>query len=290
MPESSSGAPKLGFIGFGEAGSNIAAGLLEQGVDDITAYALDYRSVPGVTECPDAKTALAGRDIVISAVTASVDFEVAEAAAPHLSAGQIYIDINSVSPGTKKKVANVINGTGARFVEAAVMGAIPGPRHTVSMLLCGDAANEVIETMSPFGMNMKNLGVEYGRAAATKMFRSVMIKGFEALLQECVLGANKYGAAEEVLESVGQSYPGVDWVKLAHHMLGRTAVHGTRRADEMDEVAATLSELGIEPMMSAAAAKRIRWAADHGLKERFGTKEPESFYDVLAIISPNEKA
>lgn len=276
--------PKLGFIGFGEAGSNIAAGLLEQGLDDITAYALECRKVDGVTECEDAAGAIAGRDIVISAVTANVALEVAETAAPLLRAGQIYIDVNSVSPGTKRKIADVINGVGARFVECSIMGAVPKPRHTVPMLLCGEAAGDVIAALSPFGMNMTDLGPEYGRAAATKMFRSVMIKGLEALLQECVLGASKYGAAEQVLESVGEGYPGVDWVELAHHMLGRTAVHGTRRAAEMDEVAATLSELGIEPMMAASAAKRIRWAADHGLKEKFGADGPKSFYEVLDVI------
>ena len=67
-------------------------------------------------------------------------------------------------------------------------------------------------------------------------------------------------------------------------MLDRTALHGKRRADEMDEVAATLSELGIEPIMASAASKRIRWAADHGLKEKFAAKPPKSFYEVLAII------
>ena len=105
--------------------------------------------------------------------------------------------------------------------------------------MCGEAAPDVITALEPFGMNLTDLGPEYGRAAATKMFRSVMIKGLEALLQECVLGASKYGAAEQVLESVGEGYPGVDWVELANHMLGRTAVHGMRRAAEMDEVAAT---------------------------------------------------
>ncbi len=276
--------PKLGFIGFGEAGSNLAAGLLEQGLTDITAYALECRKVDGVTEHADAASAIAGRDIVISAVTANVALEVAEMCAPLLSPGQIYIDVNSVSPGTKKKIADGINATGARFVEVSIMGAVPGPRHTVPILMCGAAAPDVIAALSPYGMNLTDLGPDYGRAAATKMFRSVMIKGLEALLQECVLGASKYGAAEQVLESVGEGYPGIDWVELAHHMLGRTAVHGTRRAAEMDEVAATLAELGIEPMMASAAAKRIRWAADHGLKEKFGTKGPESFHEVLEII------
>jgi len=275
---------KLGFIGFGEAGSNIAAGLIEEGLTGITAYALECRHVDGVTEHKDAAGAIAGRDIVISAVTANVALEVAEMCAPLLKPGQIYIDVNSVSPGTKKKIADVINKTGARFVEVSIMGAVPKPRHTVPILMCGEAAPDVIEALAPFGMNLTDLGPEYGRAAATKMFRSVMIKGLEALLQECVLGASKYGAAEQVLESVGEGYPGVDWVELAHHMLGRTAVHGMRRAAEMDEVAATLQELGIEPMMAAAAAKRIRWAASQGLKDKFGVEGPKTFHEVVEVI------
>ncbi|NQU62282.1 MAG: DUF1932 domain-containing protein, partial [Rhodospirillales bacterium] len=73
------------------------------------------------------------------------------------------------------------------------------------------------------------------------------------------------------------------------HLIGRTAIHGERRAHEMEEVAETLKALGIEPMMSAAAAKRLHWAVDQGLKEKFGDTAPESFHEVLAVIGKTDE-
>ncbi len=59
------------------------------------------------------------------------------------------------------------------------------------MLLCGEAASEVIERLGPFGMDLEDFGPEIGRASAAKMFRSVISKGLEALLLKCALGAGR---------------------------------------------------------------------------------------------------
>lgn len=275
---------KLAFIGFGEAASHFAIGLIESGLTDIAAYSHASRHVDGVTFCDDVGATIKGRDLVISAVTAGAALNVAEEISKHVNESQIVMDVNSVSPGTKRDIATMINGVGGRFVEAAIMGSLPKYGHKVPMLVGGPEAPEVVEMLAPYGMDLTDLGPAYGRAAATKMFRSIMVKGLEALLQECVLGADKYGAADQVLASVGDGYPGIDWAKLADNLIGRTAIHGARRADEMDQVANTLRELGIDPFMASAAAKRIRWATDQGLKDTFGDKAPESFHDVLSAL------
>ncbi len=276
--------PKLAFIGFGEAASHFAKGLIENGLTDITAYSHASRHVDDVTFCDDVETTINNRNIIISAVTAGAALSVAEDIAKHVCGTQIVIDVNSVSPGTKRDIATKINDAGGRFVEAAIMGSLPKYGHKVPVLLGGPAAPDVMEILTPYGMDLTDLGPEYGRAAATKMFRSIMVKGLEALLQECVLGADKYDAADQVLASVGDGYPGIDWAKLADDLIGRTAVHGARRADEMDQVADTLRELDIDPFMASAAAKRIRWAADQSLKDTFGDKTPKSFHDVLSAL------
>jgi hypothetical protein len=53
----------------------------------------------------------------------------------------------------------------------------------------------------------------------------------------------------------------------------------------MEEVAATLRELGIEPMMAEATVRRMDWAADLGLKERFNGAFPKSYKEVLEAIA-----
>lgn len=63
---------------------------------------------------------------------------------------------------------------------------------------------------------------------------------------------------DEVAASLKNNYPGLDWSKIIPYNLERMARHGERRAAEMEEVAETLRELGVEPLMSNAAVKRQR--------------------------------
>jgi hypothetical protein len=44
-------------------------------------------------------------------------------------------------------------------------------------------------------------------------------------------------------------------------MISRSLLHGQRRAEEMREVAQTVTEAGLTPHMSAACAERQDWAA-----------------------------
>lgn len=277
--------PRIGFIGFGEAAASIAQGLLGEGAGDIAAFDVRPRpAVEGVRMADSLADLVAGSGVVFAAVTSAVALDVAREAAPHLTADHLYVDINSVSPETKIAIGEAVTAAGARYVEAAVMAAVPPYGHKVPMLLSGEAAPALIEIMAPFGMAMEDFGPGLGRAAAVKMFRSVLVKGLEALLQECVLAAERYGVAERVLDSVADGYPGMDWNWLASYLIGRTALHGERRAHEMEEAVATLERLGIDPWMSEAAVRRLRWAAGFGLKETFGEAPPESFHAVVEAI------
>ena len=284
----------LGFVGFGEAASHIAKGLRGEGVTRISAYdikidkKLETRARDtgvSLVESPGALCAAA--DVIISAVTADQAVPAAEQNAPDLTAKHLYCDLNSISPKAKQRVASIASTNGARFVEIAVMGPIPPYLHKAPLLLGGAAAPEFQAIFEPLGMRMEIVSTDQiGRAAAVKMFRSIVYKGLEALLFECVLGAGHYGAEQRVFASLAESIPGVDWKKLADYMVGRVVVHGERRAREMDEVAKTLEELGIEPLMASATARRFDWAAGLGLKEKFSGEFPKTYEEVLAAIEP----
>jgi 3-hydroxyisobutyrate dehydrogenase-like beta-hydroxyacid dehydrogenase len=285
----------IGFIGMGEAAGAIAEGLATAGAPSIAAFdaaladpvrgkAIRARAEKGrVTLAPSLAELVHGSEIVIASVTASVALDVAKAAAPHLRAGQLYMDTNSASPDTKRAIGAVIEEAGGRFVEAAVMQAVPPSKHKVPMLLCGAAAPDVIARLAPYGMVMEYLGPELGQASATKMFRSIILKGLEALFLESVMAASRYGVADKVMASIEEGYPGISWKGLATYLIGRTAIHGERRAHEMDEVGETLAAMGLEPIMSEAAARRIRQASA-GLPERFAGKAPDTYDAVMAAI------
>jgi 3-hydroxyisobutyrate dehydrogenase len=265
-------ATSFTFIGFGEAAQHISRGLKAAGAGPMQTYdilldkpgdageRLRRRATEiGVACRPSHAEAVKGSDIVLSAVTASSSSDAARAAAAGMKAGQFYMDINSTSPAVKRLNAEAMAPTGARFVEAAVMESVPPHGHKVPILLAGTAARELVDLLRPLGMRIEAVGDRIGQASSIKMFRSVIIKGMEALMLESLYAASEMGVTERVLESLAGTYPGMDWPKAVDYLVGRTAQHGTRRVAEMREVARTLRDMGHESLMAEATANRIEW-------------------------------
>jgi 3-hydroxyisobutyrate dehydrogenase-like beta-hydroxyacid dehydrogenase len=288
----------IGFVGFGEAGFTIANGLRSAGADEIVAFdinrhdssrgpLIEQRAGESRTRLVDSSSELARESrIIFSTVTSSAALDAARQTVPFLGAQHVYADLNSVSPALKQQIAEVIGDSGARFVEVAVMAPVGPYGHRVPMLLGGPAASAFAEQMAPFGMRLEVLdGAAIGSAAAVKMCRSIIVKGLEALMCECVLGAGTYGADEYVFQSLNESFPGVDWKKLADYMVGRLVIHGERRAREMEEVAETLRAIDIDPIMAEATARRQQWAADLQLNARFGPEGPRTYREVLDVLT-----
>ena len=264
---------RIALIGFGEVGQTLGADLLAAGASvaafDIlfapagSAPSLALSKIP-VRAAKSAADAVKDAELVIAAVTAASDLDAAKAAAPHLKRGCFYLDVNSVSPGMKQSCAAIIEAAGGRYVEAAVMTPIAPKRVASPMLLGGPHAAAFIEGAAPLGFTgAKTFSPIVGQASATKMCRSVIIKGMEALLSESMLTARHYGIEKPVLDSLSDLLPVGDWEKLARYFISRTVEHGTRRAEEMRESAKTVAEAGITPLMALATAEREDWAAGH---------------------------
>jgi 3-hydroxyisobutyrate dehydrogenase-like beta-hydroxyacid dehydrogenase len=288
----------IGFLGFGEAAPAIAEGLCEAGAPPFHAYDIaqpedPQRFVPraarsGTLMLPT-PAALADRcDTILSLVTCTEAAAAARAIAPHLGAHHIYVDMNSASPEVKREVAEIIEAGDARFVEAAIMSAVPPERHRVPVLVCGKAAAELAAALVPLGMNLEVLGEDIGAASATKMFRSIMIKGLQALFIECVFAARHFGVEKRVLDTITASYPGIDWNAFADYFIGRSALHAGRQSHEMEEASRTLESLGETPLMARAAAKRLELFGELGLKDIFGDAEPSGYEEVLRHLEKRQ--
>src|SRR5262245_62932745 len=126
--------------------------------------------------------------MLFSTVTSSSALEAATAIAPFLESRHLYADLNSVSPACKQTIDRVVAESGARFVEVAVMAPVLPYGHRVPMLAGGPSAQLFAQRMTPFGMRCEVLPAAVGTAAAVKMCRSIVVKGLEALMGECVLG------------------------------------------------------------------------------------------------------
>lgn len=263
---------RVALVGLGEVGRILAEDLrgFELSTWDIAfdrpdSTASRNAAELGITVAASAADAAGGKGgagLVISAVTAANCVDAAVAVAAGIRGGAWYFDLNSSSPGHKTEAARVIDGAGGRYVEAALMSPI-GPRRSASpFLLGGPHAADFAAVAEAWGLSGVSVASDtVGRAAATKLCRSVLTKGLEALFTESLLAARSYGVEREVLASLSDLLPPADWEAIAGYFVSRSLQHGRRRAEEMTEAAATVAEAGVEPLMSTATAARQAWAA-----------------------------
>jgi len=218
-----------------------------------------------------------GADLVVSAVTASQAVPVAQACAPAIARGAYFLDFNSASPGAKIRAAQLIEAAGGRYVEGAVMTSVPPYRIRVPLLLGGPHAAGLEPALRALGFDAKVGDERLGVASATKMCRSVMIKGLEAMVIESFTTARAYGVEDRVLASLQETFPGIDWEKQAAYFFQRVIEHGRRRAEEVREVAQTVREAGLEPWSAAGTAERQAWVADLADAGLFGARGTPGF-------------
>lgn len=276
---------RIGLIGYGEVGRIFTAGLQPAsawtGAWDLKFAdparrdePLAHAAAAGVTACDSAAALCAQATLLISAVTASNTLAVAESVAPHIRPGSVFLDLNSASPGTKQKAAALIDAAGGHYVEAGVMTSVPPYGIRVPMLLGGAHATRLQPVLAALGMDAQVASERLGIASATKMCRSVMIKGLEALVIESYATARHYGVEDAMVATLQETFPGIDWTKQGAYFFSRVAQHGQRRAEEMREAANTVREAGFEPFMASAIALKHDWMAAQARAGHFAELGP----------------
>jgi 3-hydroxyisobutyrate dehydrogenase len=286
--------PAICLIGLGEAGSIFARAMAERSQvrghdcawqDEAFRNRTAWAREAGIAIAASAAEAAAGAKLVISLVTAAASLDAAREAGGYLKPGQIFIDFNSVSPGTKRTSAACVENAGASYVDGAIMAPVPPHGLGVPILLAGPRAKAAAELLACFPMKLEIVSEQVGVASATKMCRSVIIEGIEALCTEAFLSARAHGVEDRVLASLRDTFPGTDWNRYAAYQIGRSLVHGRRRAAEMREVARTVAEAGLEPSMARATARRQDWAADlSDANPELKTRSDEDWLRTLDII------
>lgn len=278
----------IGLVGYGEVNRILAEDLRARGVDTILAYDTKFGTVEdepllahaakcGVRPMTGHAFLAQAADLVISAVTADQTVAVAVSMAPTFKPGAFFLDFNSASPGAKIQAGGIIDAAGGRYVEGAVMASVPPYRIRVPLLLGGPAAAELAPRLNQLGFDAKLASEKLGVASATKMCRSVMIKGLEAMVIESLTAARAYGVEDAVVASLYETFPGIDWEKQGAYFFQRVIEHGRRRSDEMREVAETVREIGLTPWSAQGTAERQAWIADLADEGLFGKKGGTEF-------------
>lgn len=293
---------RIGLIGYGEVG-RILAEDLRQLTMHVTAYDLkldgdhagamhEHARTHGVKLAASHAGLAAVSDLVISAVTASQAVPVARACTGSVKPGAFFLDCNSASPRAKITAAGLIDAAGGRYVEGAVMTSIPPHRIRVPLLLGGPNAAALEPALKVMGFEARVASEKLGVASATKMCRSVMIKGLEAMVIESFTAARAYGVEDQVLASLAETFPGINWEQQGSYFFQRAIQHGRRRAEELREVAETVRDAGLIPWSASGTAERQDWVADLAEGGLFGDKSAKrsdwrvAADRILSVVKP----
>jgi 3-hydroxyisobutyrate dehydrogenase-like beta-hydroxyacid dehydrogenase len=279
----------VSLIGYGEVGRILAEDLRAQGVA-VCAYdrklqAGEAQALPlrehasrhGIALAHSHADAARGAELIVSAVTASQAVSVAQACEAGIERGAFFLDFNSASPGAKIRAARVVNDAGGRYVEGAVMTTVPPYRIKVPLLLGGPDARALEPLLQALGFAPQVASEKLGVASATKMCRSIMIKGLEAMIIESFTTARHYGVEDAVIASLYETFPGIDWEKQGAYLFQRAIEHGRRRSEEVREVAETVREAGLQPYSASGNAERQAHIADLGDAGVFGERGTAAF-------------
>jgi 3-hydroxyisobutyrate dehydrogenase-like beta-hydroxyacid dehydrogenase len=250
--EEQESAGRVALLGLGEAGSRLAADLVEAGVE-VRGYDPDpAREAPGITRAPDPAAAADGCDAVLSVNTAKAAVEAAEATLASLR-GAVYADANTTSPELKRELAELVAGAGAPFVDVALLGPILKRGLRAPVLASGVGAHAFASLFRPLGMPVEVISEEAGDAAALKLVRSVFMKGVAAAVVESMQAAEAVGQEKWLAHEI-EALIGRDYLERA---LTGSRKHAARRVDEMEAACELLQELGVEPRVAAASAAQL---------------------------------
>ncbi len=282
---------RLGLVGYGEIGSTLGRGLRSEGLASVVAYdryAFDgpYSGLiqrraqeAGVPLVQDHAALAAQADLILGVTPGAASLDSAAMLAAVLTPAHCFVDVASATPGIKRAVVEHVRPTGVLAGDASIVGT-PADGHGLPILASGPAAERMRDALVPWGMRIEVVGPDVGTASGIKILRSVVMKGMEALLVECLLAARQLGIEQPILRSLDKTFAR-PFPEVANALLTTGAIHAQRRSEEVATSADALAEAGLHDTVAAAAAARLRWVADMRLKEHFGGTVPDRYDQVL---------
>lgn len=142
------GVAKVGFIGLGLMGSQMAGHMARKGskmfVFDVSEVAA--KSIPGATVCKSPQEAAADADIVVTMLPdGNIVKKVVlddDGIAKGIKKNALMIDCSTIEPTTAKELHEIAKEKGFRFIDCPVSGGVTGASAgTLTYMIGGDPAN-----------------------------------------------------------------------------------------------------------------------------------------------------
>lgn len=244
-------------IGLGEVGGKYAMALLEAG-HTVTAFDPGPVDTPtGVVRADSAADAVTDAGIVLVVTAAKASRPVAESCVAALTPGACYADFTSSSPTSMAEISQLIEERGAAFCDVAILGPVAWYGAKTPLMIAGRGAARLAEIAEEFGAPAEIVDGPPGSAMAHKLLRSVVMKGFAAVVDEAVTAGSAAGYEDWIRDQIAAQLAG-DGHAVVDRLLSGSRTHAARRSQEMHETAGYLAELGVPADMSVAAEMTLR--------------------------------
>ena len=226
----------------------------------------------GITDVPSIKELVVQADVLMS-VTVSEAVpglcqEISEAVKA-TGTDLLFVECNAIAPELSREMESVLKSGGARYVDASIIGGPPRNGSSPRLYASGDNVAELLQ-LRDFGLDVRDLGDQLGRASGIKMCYAAMTKGTTALHAELLIAAEKLGLTKEVMAEFSNTQPAV--VERMEGWMPGMPAKSRRWVSEMEEIEKTFSDLGLTPNIFKGVADMYRMIGETSL----GDENPES--------------
>jgi 3-hydroxyisobutyrate dehydrogenase-like beta-hydroxyacid dehydrogenase len=284
----------VGLLSPGDMGHSVGGVLRHAGARVITC--LDGRTSRsamlaekvGIETVDSYEKLVREADIFLSIVPPARAGEVAERVANAIrTTGKdlVYVDCNAISPGTVRKVSEIVEGASGRFVDGGIIGAPPKPGSTGTRIYASGAHAGEFGQLRDYGLDIRVIGDQIGQASGVKMCYAALTKGLTALSTELMVAAEALGLSEPLRAEMEISQSTL--LGIMKKGVPGMPPKAYRWVGEMEEIARTFEEVGLTPLIHQGAAEMYRFVESTPL----GQETPENrtrgqtLDDVVTILA-----
>ncbi len=247
---------KIAILGLGEAGSHFANDLAQSGIsvsgwDPELTKQLDEKVIFANSNSDAVKDA----DVIFSTNLTSVSVEVAKEVLSSIKPNAFYCEMNTSAPNVKQKIQGILQQTSCRMIDLAIMAPVPPSGIKTPMLASGKHATAFIQQVKGV-LEVEYLEGNVGDAAQHKLLRSIVYKGFAAVISEAVAAGQQLGLEGHIRSQIHSIIGEND--ALIDRFVEGSKKHATRRMHEMEAVVEMLKANELKSTISAATVEHLR--------------------------------
>lgn len=267
----------VGILSTGDMGHSVGRVLREGGFDVVTCLtgrSERTRQLAGeaeIRDIPEMDDLVREVDLILAILVPDQTIPLARQVAASIKrtgTQPAYADCNAIAPNTSKQIDEIISNAGGRYIDAGIIGGPPSQDEQTRFYASGPH-EDILTQLNGYGILVRPMGGEVGRASGIKMCYASVTKGTAALHTAVLTTAESLGLSRELIkeleESQGQRLQAMESIKTL-------SAKAFRWVGEMEEIAATYESAGVTPHFHQGAAEIFRMIADSPI----GDERPET--------------